>query len=138
MLYCQLIFTLLIISASFTSNLFAQKSISNINYLKATNNLWSACYSFNSVMSSNDQNTERLTALPLLKSNINSAKKCYAELKLKYPNDTDLKQLELWIKAIETSYNILNSKDWQNDPTWQMGFTLIQLDIRDFVNNKLK
>ncbi|EKT3964917.1 hypothetical protein AAIP55_002399 [Flavobacterium psychrophilum] len=89
-------------------------------------------------MSSNDQNTERLTALPLLKSNINSAKKCYAELKLKYPNDTDLKQLELWIKAIETSYNILNSKDWQNDPTWQMGFTLIQLDIRDFVNNKLK
>jgi len=134
----KVIFILLIFSASFTSNLFAQNSISDVSHLKAVNNLWSACYSFNSVMNSENQSKDRSIALPLLKSNISSARKYFVELNSKYPNDADLKQLDLWVRAIEKSYEGLNSKNWNSDTMWQMGFTLIELDLRDFVNGKLK
>lgn len=131
-------FILLIFSASLTSNLFAQNAISDVSHLKAVNNLWSACYSFNSVMDSEDQSKDRLTALPLLKNNIASARKYLVELNSKYPNDADLKQLDLWIRAIEKSYEGLNAKSWNSNTMWQMGFTLIELDLRDFVNARLK
>lgn len=134
----KIIITLLIFSASLTSNLFAQNLSSDFNHLKATNNLWSACYSFNKVMSSQNQSKERLIALPLLKSNIESARKYFIQLKTKFPNDTDLKQLDLWIKTMEKSLEGLNSKKWNSDTMWQMGFTLIEMDLRDFVNGKLK
>lgn len=134
----KLILILLVFSASLTSNLFAQNAISDVSHLKAVNNLWSACYSFSSVMNSEDQSKDRLTALPLLKSNIASARKYLVELNSKYPNDADLKQLDLWIRAIEKSYEGLNGKSWNSDTMWQMGFTLIELDLRDFVNKELK
>ena len=132
------ILIMLIFSASLTQNLFSQNLNSDVNFLKATNNLWSATYSFGNVMKSNNQSEERLTALPLLKSNIESARKYFIEINLKYPNDKDLKQLDLWIKTMEKSYENLNSNKWNSDPLWQMGFTLINMDLMDFVNGKLK
>ncbi len=132
------IIIMLIFSASLTQNLFSQNLSSNVNFLKATNNLWSATYSFENVMKSNNQSEERLTALPLLKNNIESARKYFVEINSKYPNDKDLKQLDLWIKTMEKSYENLNSNKWNSDPLWQMGFTLINMDLMDFVNGKLK
>lgn len=55
----------------------------------------------------------------------------------KYPNDEDVKKLDLWIKAIEKSYENLNSDKWKSEPIWQLGFTLIEMDLKDFVNKKL-
>lgn len=89
-------------------------------------------------MNASNQSEERIKALPLLKSNIETAKKYFTQLKSKYPNDKDLKQLDLWIKAMQKSYEGLDNKLWKDDTMWQMGFTLIELDLRDFVNAKLK
>ena len=132
------VFTILIFLTSLTSSLFAQNSGSDLNYLKATNNLWTACHRFNSVMTSKDQNREKTAALPLIKKNIESAKFFFDEFHLKFPNDTDSKRMDLWIKTVEKSYESLNRKNWQNDPVWQMGVTLIELELRDFVNEKLQ
>ncbi|MFC4686572.1 hypothetical protein ACFO4P_06455 [Epilithonimonas pallida] len=127
---------LFILISSVTSSLFSQVSSSK-EYLKATNHLWNICYDLNYLKNAEDVQKERSSILPVLKKNIESAKKDYTLLNTKSPADKDVKQLGLWIKTIEKSYENLSSESWESNPIWQMGFTLIEMDLRDFVNEKL-
>lgn len=126
----------LILLSSFTSSLFSQ-STSTKEYLMATNNLWNICYDFRIIKDSEDSNTDRNSSLPTIKRNIETAKKEYGLLSSKFPNDPDVKKLDTWIKTVESCYVSLKGEKWETEPIWQLGFSLIEMDLKDFVNGKL-
>lgn len=126
----------LILLSSLTSSFFCQ-STNTKEYLKASNNLWNICYDFRIIKDSEDSNTDRNSALPTIKKNIENAKKEYGLLSSKFPNDPDVKKLDTWIKTVESCYVSLKGEKWQTEPVWQLGFSLIEMDLKDFVNNKL-
>lgn len=126
----------LVLLSSFTSSLFCQ-STSTKEYLMATNNLWNICYDFRIIKDSEDSNMDRNSALPTIKRNIENAKKEYVLLSSKFPSDPDVKKLDTWIKTVESCYVSLKGEKWQTEPVWQLGFSLIEMDLKDFVNNNL-
>jgi len=126
----------LILLSSFSSSLFCQ-STSTKEYLKASNNLWNICYDFRIIKDSEDSNTDRNSALSTIKRNIENAKKEYGLLSSKFPNDPDVKKLDEWIKTVESCYVSLKGEKWQTEPVWQLGFSLIEMDLKDFVNSNL-
>ena len=103
----------------------------------ATNNLWNICYDFRIIKDSEDSNTDRNSALLTIKMNIENAKKEYSLLSSKFPNDPDMKKLDAWIKTVENCYVSLKGEKWQTEPVWQLGVSLIEMDLKDFVNNNL-
>lgn len=126
----------LVLLSSFTSSLFCQSTITK-EYLMATNNLWNICYDFRIIKDSEDSNTDRNSALLTIKMNIENAKKEYSLLSSKFPNDPDMKKLDAWIKTVENCYVSLKGEKWQTEPVWQLGVSLIEMDLKDFVNNNL-
>ncbi|MBW8522162.1 hypothetical protein K0U91_06735 [Chryseobacterium chendengshani] len=126
----------LVLLSSFASSLFCQ-STSTKEYLKATNNLWNICYDFRIIKDSEESNTDRNSALPTIKRNVENAKKEYGLLSSKFPNDPDVKKLDTWIKTVESCYVSLKGEKWQTEPVWQLGFSLIEMDLKDFVNDNL-
>lgn len=124
----------LILLSSFISSLFCQIT-STREYLKASNNLWNICYDFRIIKDSEDLNTDRNSALPTIKRNIENAKKEYSLLSAKFPNDPSVKKLDTWIKTVEGCYVSLKGDKWQTEPVWQLGFSLVEMDLKDFVNN---
>lgn len=126
----------LVLFSTLTSSYFCQ-SVNTKEYLKTTNVLWSICNDFKKVKDSEDPEKDRNSIIPILKKNIESAKKESSSLISKQPNDTDIKKLDMWIKVLDKSYVSLTGDKWNSEPTWQLGFVLVEMDLEDFVNNKL-
>lgn len=125
-----------ILSSSIFTSLFSQAFSTN-EYLKATNKLWNICSDFRIIKDSEHPERERDATLFLIKNNLESIRNDEKILISKYPNDEDTKKLDLWIKTIDKAYENLKSNRWETEPIWQMGFTLIEMDLKDFVNKKL-
>lgn len=126
----------LVLFSTLTSSYFCQ-SVNTKEYLKTTNVLWSICNDFRKVKNSEDPEKDRNSIIPILKKNIESAKKESSSLISKQLNDTDVKKLDMWIKVLDKSYVSLTGDKWNSEPTWQLGFVLVEMDLEDFVNNKL-
>lgn len=130
-------FTTIVLFLFFGFASFAQTSTEDIDYLKATNNLWGVSSFFKEIANAQDMKTERDKKLKLIEPFVASTKKQLERLKSKYPNDVDVETLSLWIGAFETSLESLKSNNWKVDPVWQLGFSLIELDLVDFTKDKL-
>ena len=124
--------------AIFTSSVNAQNIYSDASFLKATNHLFSACFSIDAIIKAENKATERTTLLPLIKANLNASTKYYDAIKSKFQNDKQLTQWKLWNDVLQKGIEGLNSESWENDSMWQMGYSLLKLDVLDMVNKKLK
>lgn len=128
-----LIFTVLTIS-----KLNSQSIYSEVNFLKATNHLFSASFSIDGIIKAENQQQEMDQNLSYLKTNLAQSQKCYAALKAKYSTNKQLVQLKQWNDVLKKIVDGFTSDNWQTEPTWQLGYSLLKLDLLDMVNMKLK
>jgi len=125
-----LILTIFII-ASF-SKLNAQNLKNDNQFLKSTALMYATIDLFNNVYKSDDRNDAKNENISLIQTNTNKISNFYNSLKVNFTNDTDFKEYELWVQTITKSTEMLKN----DDDTWMLGFTLIKMNINDFVNSK--
>jgi len=132
-----------ILLATLLTSSYGQGLYSDVNFLKATNQMWLACYSLKSLdfdrVTHQDAETKKAEVIPILKKCAAKARKSYDAIKLKYPNDKEqLNKLKLWIEVVEKiESDYLLQETWDSQPTWSMGYTLLKMDLEDLANQKL-
>lgn len=121
-----------VLFSAFFFKMNGQNLKNDVVFFKSTTFVYSSLNSFEEIYNADDQKTVKKEMLPILQKNVSKLSSLYEEVKQKYSNDTDFKEFELWIQAISQSYEYLKN----NDDTWMLGFTLIKMNVNDFVNSK--
>lgn len=129
---------LLILSVATVGKSNGQNIYSEVSFLKATNHLFSASLSLDAIMKADNQETEVERNLPSLKANLAQSQKFYTSLKGKYSTNKQLTQLKQWNDLLKKIIDGFASDNWQSDPTWQLGYSLLKMDLVDMVNKKIQ
>ncbi|EKT3966456.1 hypothetical protein NTJ12_001518 [Flavobacterium psychrophilum] len=124
----KLIFTLLIISASFTSNLFAQNLKKDCEFYKSTTYILYTLNTVNEFTNSKEKDLEKV--LPILESNNIKIQKSFNILKLKYSKDKDFKQYENYVLFSKNVGKMLQ----ENYEGLALGLYLLNDDLTSFLN----
>jgi hypothetical protein len=133
---------ILILASHIAINATAQNIYSDPNFLKAQNLLWSACYSLKSLdferITGQNADEKKNETISALKKSVGSSRKYYEIIKLKYPkDDKQVIKLKQWIEVLEKIENDYLLKDnWQTEPIWALGYTMIKMDLEDIANRK--
>ena len=75
---------------------------------------------------------ETSKSIPILSKNLVKLKSEFSEIKTKYSTDEDFKEFENWVLVLEKSLESLK----KDDSVWQMGYTLVKLNLNDFMKLK--
>lgn len=133
---------ILILVTHIAINVTAQSIYSDPNFLKATNHLWYACYSLKSLdferVTGQNAEEKKAETISALKKSVGSCHKLYDIIKLKYPkDDKQVVKLKQWIDVLEKIESDYLLKDnWQSEPMWALGYTMIKMDLEDITNKK--
>ncbi len=127
----KILILLVFVVVSFTK-LNAQNLKNDNQFLKSTALMYATIDLFNNVYKSDDRNDAKNDNISLIQTNTNKISTFYNLLKVNFDNDIDFKEYELWVQTITKSTEMLKN----DDDTWMLGFTLIKMNINDFVNSK--
>jgi hypothetical protein len=127
------LFTILLLASICT---MAQDIRADESFLKATNYLWYMNTNFNKLKA--EQTDEmKLAILPKVENALKCMKSELMLLKGKYEMNESLSKLEQWIDVESRNVESLKGADWETEPIWQLGSTLIEMDLEDMVNNEI-
>ena len=129
---------LIVYVALIFSTLKAQNVFSDSNFLKATNNLFSASISLDAILLSENKLSERNKSIASIKENLKVSRMFYTFLKGKYPKDVQVEKLKQWNDVLQRIMDALSSEEWESDGIWQLAHVLIKMDLQELVSQKLK
>lgn len=115
----------LLITVGVFSKAQAQSLKNDCDFLKSTTLTYHALSLF-------DEAKKSGKATPQLKKDVDKINVIHKDLKAKYPNDEDLKVFTMWVEVVNKSYSLLK----EGDSTWQFAYSLLKLDLEEFINEK--
>lgn len=127
----NLLFSTILVIASFIS-VNAQQLKNDVNFLKSTTLIYSTLNVFDEVYRADNRDETKKNNFTQIATNTEKIKEYFKKLKVDFANDTDFKEYELLVQTITKSTEMLKN----DDDTWMLGFTLIKMNINDFVNSK--
>lgn len=109
--------------------LSAQNLKNDCKFQKSVNLIYSSMYQYDEVKRDNSLANK---SIMVLENNLFTLKKLYSDLKDKHSNDEDFKEYENWVLTLDKSLIALQG----DDSLWQMGYTLVKLNLNDFMKLK--
>ncbi len=111
------------------SGVNAQNLKNDCKFQKSVNLIYSSIYQYDEVKR---DDLETSKSIPILSKNLVKLKSEFSEIKTKYSTDEDFKEFENWVLVLEKSLESLK----KDDSVWQMGYTLVKLNLNDFMKLK--
>lgn len=121
----KLLLLALLITVGVFSKVQAQSLKNDCDFFKSTTLTYHALNLF-------DEAKKSGKATPQLKKDVDKINVVYKTLEAKYPNDTEFKTYTMWVEVINKSYSLLK----EGDSTWQLAYSLLKLDLEEFINEK--
>ena len=115
----------LLICVGVFSKMQAQNLKNDCEFLKSTTLIYHAISLFDEA-----KDGETADILSSLKKDVDKINAIHKSLSAKYPNDKDLKVFTMWVDVTQKSYSLLK----EDDNTWQLAYSLLKLDLKDFIN----
>ncbi len=127
-------FFLFLITLGSSNIVSSQDLMSNPDFLKANLYMQNTVILFDEVYNAPNQNEEGKSKLDLLQANIEKAQNHYMQVKRTNPEGEIFKTFEQNIQVLEKSKELLE----ENDESWALAYSLVKLNLQDFVNEELK
>lgn len=124
----------LIFSALAFSKVNAQQMYSDPNFLKCALHLYNANSYLDEAYHSDNQDSKAQELLPDIQKNVNAANQYYQVLKTKYSTEKDFKTFEESVQAMQKSCEFIS----QGEKNWIMLYTLVKINLQDWINQKIK
>lgn len=121
----KLFLLILLATVGVFSKVQAQNLKNDCDFFKSTTFTYHALSLFDEA-----KKNEKVT--PQLKKDVDKINAIHKDLKTKYPNDVDLKTYTMWVEVVNKSYSLLK----EGDATWQFAYSLLKLDLEEFINEK--
>mgnify|MGYP002795206515 CR=1 FL=1 len=112
----------------------SQELMSNPAFLKANLYMQNSIILFDEIYNASNQREEGKKKLDILQANIDKANKFYLRVKQTNPEGEMFKTFEENFQTIKKSKELLE----ENDGSWAFAYTLVKLNLQDFLNDELE
>ncbi len=125
---------LFLIALGSSNIMSAQELMSNPDFLKANLYMQNSIILFDEIYNAANQNEEGQSKMNVLQANIDKANKFYLRVKQTNPEGEMFKTFEENFQTIKKSKELLE----ENDGSWAFAYTLVKLNLQDFLNDELE